>query len=153
MKKNHLILATILLPLLLIAIFTAWNFSNKPAQYPEIIKNQNNNENLITFAPSKSRNIEVLSPRTGDTVKSGFRVLGNARVFENVVSIRVLDSLGNILNETSALANAPDVGQFGSFEKILNFQTNDSSGTVEVFQYSAKDGSEVDKVTIPVLFD
>ena len=105
-----------------------------------------------SITPSASTNIEVLSPLIGDTVKSGFVVKGNARTFENSVTIRLLDSSGNILIETNTLANAPDTGQFGPFEKAINFITDDSEGSLEVFQYSAKDGSEIDKVTIPLQF-
>ncbi len=104
------------------------------------------------MAPSASQNIEVLSPRGGDSVKSGFAVKGNARVFENVVSIRLTDSEGYMLIQTSAYANALDVGKFGPFEKMLSFQTSATEGTLEVYQSSAKDGSEIDKVTIPLLF-
>ncbi len=107
----------------------------------------------ISMAPASSDNIEVLSPRGGDSVKSGLAIKGNARTFESSVAIRLSDSEGNVLVETFTLANAPDAGQFGLFEKALEFQTDDSTGTLEVFQYSAKDGSEIDKVTIPLLFN
>ena len=90
------------------------------------------------MAPSSSLNIEVLSPRSGDSIKSGFIVKGNARTFESNVVIRLSDSEGVVLTETFSLANAPDAGQFGPFEKVLDFQTDDSVGTLEVFQYSAK---------------
>ncbi|MEK9206921.1 MAG: Gmad2 immunoglobulin-like domain-containing protein, partial [Patescibacteria group bacterium] len=93
------------------------------------------------------------SPLGGDSVKSGFIVKGNARVFESVVSIRLLDSVGNILIQTTTMANAPDAGQFGPFEKMINFITTDSSGALEVYQVSAKDGSEIDKVSVPLLFN
>lgn len=106
----------------------------------------------ITSSPAASDNIEVLSPRAGETVKSGFVVKGNARTFESNVAIRLSDSLGNVLIETFTLANSPDAGQFGPFERELDFQTDDSTGILEVFQYSAKDGSEIDKVTVPVVF-
>lgn len=106
----------------------------------------------ITSSSTSSKNIEIISPLTGDMVKSGFALKGNARVFEGVVSIRLLDSQGNILGQTTAQTNAPDAGFFGPFSQTINFQTTDTTGTLEVFQVSAKDGSEVDKVTIPVLF-
>ncbi len=105
------------------------------------------------ITPSSSKNIEVISPLTGDNVKSGFVVKGNARTFENTVNIRLIDSSGNLLTETLTTANAPDVGRFGPFEKVIAYQTTDTSGTLEVFQYSAKDGSEIDKVGIPVVFN
>ncbi len=105
------------------------------------------------MAPSSSKNIEVLSPRAGDKVSSEFVVKGNARTFESNVVIRLYDSEGNVLLETFTLANASDAGQFGPFEKMINYQSNSETGTLEVFQYSAKDGSQIDKVTIPLIFE
>ncbi|MBI4098109.1 MAG: Gmad2 immunoglobulin-like domain-containing protein [Candidatus Levybacteria bacterium] len=159
MRKDSLILLLILIPAGFIMLLLADNFSfNKivnpfaaPSPYPTLSTNINSSE-PITMAPSASQNIEVLSPRGGDSVKSGFAVKGNARVFENVVSIRLTDSEGYMLIQTSAYANALDVGKFGPFEKMLSFQTSATEGTLEVYQSSAKDGSEIDKVTIPLLF-
>lgn len=159
MRKDLLILTAVLIPLAFLIILVANNFSPKkalnqfisPTPYLTIPSNQDPHD-TITLAPAASVNIEVLSPRGGDKIKPNFAVKGNARVFENVVSIRLTDSQGVILVETSTMANAPDVGQFGPFEKMLEFQTTDTEGTLEVFQYSAKDGSEIDKVRVPILF-
>jgi spore germination protein GerM len=51
------------------------------------------------------------------------------------------------------MANAPDAGQNGPFEVSVSYtppKTN--NGIVEVFDYSAKDGSVIDLVNIPVAF-
>ena len=124
-----------------------------PTPFPTISVNPTSSEQTTTIDPISSGNIEILSPRGGDNVKSGFAVKGNARVFENVVSIRLSDSEGNILAQTTTMANAPDAGQFGPFEKMLNFQTNSDTGNLEIYQVSAKDGTEIDKVTIPLIFN
>ncbi|MBI2621097.1 MAG: Gmad2 immunoglobulin-like domain-containing protein [Candidatus Levybacteria bacterium] len=159
MRKNPLILLAILIPTVIIAILLAFNFTGRsvnpfasPTPFPTIASDSETISDSITTAPASSENIEILSPRSGDTVGSGFAVKGNARTFESNVVIRLLDSEGNVLIETYTTANAPDAGQFGPFEKVLEFQTDDSAGTLDVFQYSAKDGSEIDKVTIPVIF-
>lgn len=159
MGKKPLILLGILIPAAVIAlIFTTSNGSiitnpfAFPTPYPTIAANSEPMPEFISMAPSSSLNIEVLSPRSGDNITSGFVVKGNARTFESNVAIRLSDSAGNLLTETFTLANAPDAGQFGPFEKELIFQTDSETGTLEVFQYSAKDGSEIDKVTIPLLF-
>jgi hypothetical protein len=123
----------------------------KATPYPTISIASSNIDTPGSITPSASRNIEVLSPLTGDSVRSGFLVKGNARTFENVVNIRLSDSNGNILIETNTIANAPDTGQFGPFDKTITFTTDDNQGTLEVFQYSAKDGSEIDKVVIPLV--
>lgn len=152
MRKDLLILLSVLIPLSIIMLILADNFSN-PAPFATTSINQPVSQNPAVISPAASRNIEVLSPRGGDNVKSGFAVKGNARVFENVVSIRLTDSLGNVLVQTTADANAPDAGMFGSFEKVLKFETSATEGTLEVYQSSAKDGSEIDKVIVPVIFE
>lgn len=160
LKKNRIFfLAVVIVGALLVIIFSnnslvdIRNTLISPTPFPTITTPNDANGNPSTISPASSQNIEVLSPRIGDPIKNGAIVKGNARVFENVVSIRLSDSAGNILVQTTAYANAPDVGQFGPFERELKFLTEDSEGTLEIFQSSAKDGSEIDKVTIPVIFN
>ena len=160
MGKKPLILLGILIPAAVIALTLITSNGSKitnpfasPTPYPTIAAGSESMPEFISMAPSSSLNIEVLSPRSGDSIKSGFFVKGNARTFESNVVIRLSDSEGVVLTETFTLANAPDAGQFGPFEKVLDFQTNSGTGTLEVFQYSAKDGSEIDKVTIPLLLE
>ncbi len=129
---------------------TAKKFYPSPSPYPTL--SPTNGDYTVTLSPAVSRNIEVLSPREGEEVKSGFAVKGNARVFENVVSIRLLDSVGNVLAQTTAYANSPDAGKFGPFEKMIEFSTFDNRGVLEVYQASPKDGSDIDKVRVNVKF-
>jgi hypothetical protein len=133
---------------------TADNLFAVVTPYPTIFTKQPDGKiDDAAITPAASRNIEVLSPLTGDNVRSGFVVKGNARTYENTVNIRLLDSSGNIILETNTLANASSTGQFGPFEKEIYFNSGDSSGTIEIFQYSPTDGSETDKVAIPVAFN
>jgi hypothetical protein len=160
LRKDVLILLLILIPAAAVMIYLARNISpnemnnslatNSP--YPTISLTSSNVEINGSITPSASANIEVLAPLTGDSIKTGFVVKGNARTFENVVNVRLSDSNGNVLNETYTTANAPDVGQFGPFNVIINYTTDATEGILEVFQYSAKDGSEIDKVIIPLQF-
>lgn len=160
MGKKPLILLGILIPAAVITLTLTRSSGSKitnpfasPTPYPTIAAGSESMPEFISMAPASSLNIEVLSPRGGDNVESGFFVKGNARTFESNVAIRLSDSEGIILTETFTLANSPDAGQFGPFEKELIFQTDSETGILEVFQYSAKDGSEIDKVTVPVLFN
>ncbi len=96
--------------------------------------------------------IWVTSPQPGDTIQSPVKVSGTARVFEATVNLRVLDANGNKLTETftTATAGAPERGTFDvsiEFSKPATEQ-----GYVEAFWYSPKDGSELDKVRVPVKF-
>jgi len=98
-------------------------------------------------------NITVSLPKPGDKVGLPVIVEGQARVFENVVNFRLRDEKGKILAEGYTTANAPDIGLFGPFHGELTYSADkDGKGVVEVFNYSAKDGSEIDTVTIPVTY-
>jgi hypothetical protein len=110
-----------------------------------------------TPTPIASENIIITAPLADDNIGQRFEVRGTARVFENVVTIRLKEKLsGRVIGETNAYADAPDTGQFGDFTAGIELSdTSLRAGTefvLEVFQYSAKDGSEIDKVSIPLTF-
>jgi hypothetical protein len=161
--KKDIILLSVLLPAGVLMVLTNQHLSKHNADdkkfaatspYPTMPLAQNPNimnetENPV-ITPSASQNIEVVSPLNGDIVKPGFVVKGNARTFESTVNIRLLDISGNVLAETSTIANPPNTGDFGPFEKEIDYQTDENQGTLEIYQYSAKDGSEIDKVEIPL---
>jgi len=106
-----------------------------------------------TEAPLRSDNIIVTAPTQNSEIANPVTVRGQARTFENSVAIRLVHADGTVLAENFTTADAPDIGQFGPFEISLSYPANtQGSGQIEVFQYSAKDGSEIDKVTVPVRF-
>jgi len=109
------------------------------------------NELKITKMP----NIVVFSPKSNDEVSESFTVKGMARVFENQFNIRVSVS-GQKIYESGVYTNASDVGKYGDFEKEIYLPTqrlqDNSDITLEAFDYSAKDGSEIDKIVIPLKF-
>ena len=111
-----------------------------------------------TATPTKEANITVTEPRNNDAVGRTFIVQGKARVFENVVSYRVKSQkAGNTIVQGTTMANSPDTGQFGDYTIKVTIPedyvlaTNDILA-LEVYQASAKDGSDIDKVTIPLRF-
>lgn len=98
-------------------------------------------------------NIHLFAPVAQSTVSSPLVIKGEARVFENVVLYRVKDENGTILAQGSTLAQSPDIGLFGPFSTEVAIPLNDSQdGTLEVFTSSPKDGSEINKITIPIVF-
>ena len=111
-----------------------------------------NNQNQNEESGAEKPNITVSSPKSQDLVGSPFKVQGEARVFENVVSLRLRDKTGKILFQGTAEAKSPDIGQFGSFEKEIKFKTKEKEGFLEVFESSPKDGMDVNKVIIPLKF-
>jgi len=102
--------------------------------------------------PTTEANIIVDIPIADAQVSSPLKVTGKARVFENQFSYRLKDSNGNIFAEGSAYANAPDMGQFGTFEISIPFSTTSNKGILEVYDNSPKDGAVIDKVTVPLNF-
>ncbi len=111
----------------------------------------------LTPTPSVSvreANIVVTSPKSGDSVSNPITVTGKARVFENTFNYILRDSFGKKIYENFAMADAPDAGLFGDFTvKIPVPLTATDNLTVEVFEYSAKDGSVVNLVKVPVQID
>ncbi len=103
---------------------------------------------------SESGNIKVYQPVSGETVGQPLVIVGEARVFENAFMYRVMDGEGHQLAGGFDTAHAPDVGTFGGFSLTIDYgyQPNSPEGFVEVYAHSAKDGSEIDLVRIPVHF-
>ncbi|MCX6702786.1 MAG: GerMN domain-containing protein [Candidatus Wolfebacteria bacterium] len=95
-------------------------------------------------------NIIILSPERGDLIGGNLIVRGKARVFENQFNIRIVSG-GQPVYETSATSSAKDAGLFGDFLQTINIGTLNLSGSdfiLEVFDKSAKDGSETNKVSV-----
>lgn len=102
---------------------------------------------------TSSKNITVTSPRPYEEVGLPLKIEGKARVFENMVSFRLKDNAGKMLVQDNVYANAPDTGQFGLFSKEINYpKPSAKEGILEIYQASAKDGSDTDKVSIPIIF-
>ncbi len=102
--------------------------------------------------PSET-NIRVRIPGENAEISLPLVVKGDARVFENTVNFRLLDESGALLVEHFATADSPDIGQFGAFESTVSYpKPKGTKGTLEVFWYSPADGTEEDKVIIPVKF-
>lgn len=103
--------------------------------------------------PVVKNNIILESPLSGDQVSFPFTIAGQGRVFENMVSLRVKDSTGQVLYTGNVYANAPDIGQFGPFQKEIGYflkMPKSQNLTVEVFWNSPMDGSEMDVISVPV---
>lgn len=111
-----------------------------------------------SITTTKMPNIILYEPATGSTITNVFTLSGIARVFENVVSLRVKNMRTNKILLTGTLeAKPPDTGQYGSFKKELTLSpTNLKRGDVleiSLYQSSAKDGSEIDTVKSSVTYD
>jgi hypothetical protein len=71
-------------------------------------------------------------------------------VFEATVSLRILDANDDVLIEAFTTADC-GTGCWGDFQTKLRFGVDqEQPGTIEVFESSAEDGSDIHKVVIPV---
>ncbi len=96
-----------------------------------------------------SQAIEVFSPVANGLYHSPIEVRGFSQTFEGVVNMRLSAAGGEILGERTALGGSVD--GFAFFDSYLRFTTSEViSATLEVFEVSAKDGSEIHKVSIPL---
>lgn len=94
--------------------------------------------------------IEVFSPVNNGLYHSPMVVNGFSRTFEGNVNLRLTDKNGQVLAERNTLGGSVD--GFAFFDSALRFTVGEMiSGTLDVFESSAKDGSEIHKVTIPVV--
>lgn len=175
MMSNRIIIAIVIIGAFLAGVVTLYLFNqtrnnsqdttsnvtstpgvtSSPASSAEPVTNTTPNSTAPATSPSATGtvNITVSSPKSGETVGRPFTVRGTARTFEQSVSFRLKQADGKVLVEDFTTATAPDLGMFGPYEKTLNYpRPTQQNGILEVFENSAKDGSEINKVTVPVKF-
>ena len=93
--------------------------------------------------------IELFSPVGPGAYHSPMEVIGYSQTFEGNVHLRLTDGDGNILAERNTLGGSVD--GFDFFHSYLRFTlTDEISATLEVFETSAEDGREINKVTVPL---
>ncbi|HEX21775.1 MAG TPA: hypothetical protein ENH19_03895 [Actinobacteria bacterium] len=106
-----------------------------------------------TVNSATSPNMDVIAPASGATILNPVVVAGNAVAFENTFQVRIKDGNGAVIKEVTTMTNAPDMGQFGNFSVSISFPTPSTpTGTIEAFEYSAKDGTVTNLTVIPVKF-
>jgi hypothetical protein len=94
--------------------------------------------------------IAVALPIAGTVLHSPITITGSANVFEATVSIRVLDTDGNMLAEAFTTATC-GTGCRGDFRTEVEVPIDaEQPGTIQVFEASARDGSMTNTVDIPV---
>jgi Immunoglobulin-like domain of bacterial spore germination/Sporulation and spore germination len=95
--------------------------------------------------------ILVASPRIGQRVSSPVTISGTADVFEAVVSIAILDEHRNVVASSFTMATC-GTGCRGTYTTDVRYDVpTRQPGTIRVYEVSAKDGSPLHIVEIPVL--
>lgn len=102
-------------------------------------------------APSSDA-ITVTAPLVNQEVGSTILVEGEARVFEQTFNWRLTDvATGNDI-EGFDMTNAADIGQFGPFSFAIEVpEAFEGELLLEVFESSAKDGSQIHTVEVPLI--
>ena len=92
----------------------------------------------------------VEGPTPGDTVTSPVRIWGTGNTFEAAFMVRIEDPDGATLIEKPGMATS-GTGTRGTFDITVPFDTAATGmGTIVVYESSAKDGSPINVVEIPV---
>ncbi|MDB4940427.1 MAG: Spore germination protein-like protein [Candidatus Doudnabacteria bacterium] len=104
-------------------------------------------------AVSNSNNVAALyTPTPYQEIKSPVIVSGKANFFEAVVSIRIKDDAGKVLAETTTMASGAYDKLYPFSKSVVYLKPSTSKGTVEIYEASAKDGSDTNKISIPIVF-
>lgn len=95
--------------------------------------------------------IFVESVAVGDVVSSPLTITGTANTFEATFQARIVTGAGELLTEQVVTATS-GTGTRGTFEATLTFEVaEETPGRLVVFEYSARDGSPINVVEIPIL--
>lgn len=92
-----------------------------------------------------------------EIVGSKFVLMGSGTAFENSFSYRIVDGAGKKIDEGSLMTNAKDAGLIGYYYKEIDLAklsvSLPASVTFDVFEASAKDGSDIQKISRSVAVD
>lgn len=102
-------------------------------------------EDFETYTPQ----ILVESPLPYETVSSPIHATGTANTFEATFQYEVVGPDGTILDKNFVTATS-GTGQRGTFDFTTKPFDATGDGALVVFEYSAKDGSRIHEVRIPV---
>jgi nucleoid-associated protein YgaU len=96
--------------------------------------------------------ISIRQPKANDIVDNPIIVCGISTAFEATIQVRIRDGKGNEIYRNFFTAGGGN-GIFGNLniELLLEKMPKTAMATLEVFESSAKDGSEIDKVVIPII--
>jgi hypothetical protein len=102
-------------------------------------------------AEAPDGSIRLDFPRPGAIIDGQrFTLTGIARTFENTVNFRILSADSSVLFEGHTTAEG-DVGTYNPFQHTVEVPGGyRGPAYVEVFQYSARDGSMIDMMQVPI---
>lgn len=97
--------------------------------------------------------IFVESVAAGDSVSDPVTIAGTANTFEATFIARIVTDSGEVLTEQVVTATSGS-GTRGTFEATIPFEVAaETPGKLVVFEYSARDGSPINVIEIPVTLE
>ena len=94
--------------------------------------------------------IELFAPVADVAYHSPIDIIGLSQTFEGTVNVRLLDRDGGVLAERATIGGSVD--GFDFFHTYLRFTVTEvQTGTVEIFEESAEDGSRLTEILVPVI--
>lgn len=114
-------------------------------------------EGIVLDRPVSRANYEKLSPAilvesptAGETVTSPLRIRGTANTFEAVFMVNIVGADGRLIAERVVMATSGS-GTRGTFDITVPYTVERGGrGTLCVFEHSAKDGTPINIVEIPL---
>lgn len=137
-------------PVILVGAILLFILTKQPAVAPQQTESPSVSVSA-SASPAQEANITVTSPKEGDEVGGIITVTGKARVFENTFAYALKDVNNKKLYESFGMTDAKDAGVFGNYSVKIPVPLSASNDLfVEVFEYSARDGSVINLVRVPV---
>ncbi|MBU2219562.1 Gmad2 immunoglobulin-like domain-containing protein [Patescibacteria group bacterium] len=102
-------------------------------------------------SPLENKIMRITSPKINEAIKSPFIISGQALILETVLQIRIKDASGLVLAQKQIkIKESQKMSPFSS--SIAYKRPTRTKGIVEIFVNSLEDGSEINKISIPVDF-
>jgi len=115
---------------------------------------QGDKENVGNEVTTGNEKIKVFGIEAGDNLVSPVTIKGEGVAFESTLQVELRNKDHEIMVHEFVTIKSSEVGEIGPFAITLNFEfDNTKEGYVAVYEQSAKDGSELNLVEIPVTFN
>ncbi len=126
--------------------FLLWSIGQSQSE-EESLYNSSSGINILT----QNKTVKVTTPKIGAQIKSPALIAGQADLSGNKLKVKIKDNKGLILAE--GFVQTKNDKKMSDFSINLSYKKpSTQKGTVEVFRVAAKDGSEINKIIIPIVF-
>ncbi|MCK5357482.1 MAG: Gmad2 immunoglobulin-like domain-containing protein [Elusimicrobiales bacterium] len=120
----------------------------------EIQENYNQQAEQLADDDSDEYTIQVSNIKAGDNLVSPVIIEGTGAAFENTLTVELRNQDHETMVKEYVATKASYLGKSGTFKITLNFDfSSTKEGYVAVYEESAQDGSEVNLVEIPVIYN